>query len=253
MAIPHFQRIAILVVLAICQSSYSQNTQTVWLHEMNTQQMQTGWGKPGVNKSIDGNPLKVGGKNYEHGVGLHAPAFIRIALHKQALKFSAKAGIDQEDFNSGGSAEFMIDCDGKEKWHSGKLEHNDKARDVEVDLRGVSHLLLSITDAGDGTGRDHVDWLEAKIEYNGKKPETVSMDTFNPADQTIEFIKASKNKSKNVLWYNKPASKWLEALPLGNGRRFPKTAKTLTKQLMKRTRNILRASIPPVKKSCRTT
>src|SRR5258707_7914365 len=30
--------------------------------------------------------------------------------------------------------------------------------------------------------------------------------------------KAPLNSSRNQLWYNKPAERWLEALPVGNGR-----------------------------------
>ena len=32
------------------------------------------------------------------------------------------------------------------------------------------------------------------------------------------FIQAQKNENEWKLWYNQPATRWVEALPLGNGR-----------------------------------
>src|SRR5689334_5622468 len=45
-------------------------------------------------QSVAGKPLTIKGAVYAHGVGLHSGSTMTIDLHRQAEKFSAKAGVD---------------------------------------------------------------------------------------------------------------------------------------------------------------
>ena len=49
-----------------------QGAETLRLSSLDLSMMTTGWGQPHANRSIDGNPLSIAGKQYEHGVGTHA-------------------------------------------------------------------------------------------------------------------------------------------------------------------------------------
>jgi hypothetical protein len=53
------------------------------------------------------------------------------------------------------------------------MKAGDPAKEVNVSLDGLLYLDLIVSDAGDGSGYDHADWCEAKIEYRGTKPEPV--------------------------------------------------------------------------------
>lgn len=56
--------------------------------------LSSGWGKPQPGKSISGGPLKVGGTQYKHGVGTHAPSTLLLTLDGKATRFEASVGVD---------------------------------------------------------------------------------------------------------------------------------------------------------------
>ena len=135
--------------------------------------MTQGFGQPGIDRSVEGKPLSIGGKKFEHGVGSHAPSEMHFDLKGGSSRFSARVGIDEEDgaIRSDGSVEFFVEGDGKVLWQSGVMKGGMAAKEVTVDLKGVNKLTLRASDAGDGTGRDHADWAEAVFQVTGAKPE----------------------------------------------------------------------------------
>lgn len=62
----------------------------------------------------------------------------------------------------------------RQTFSSGVLKAGDTERKVDLDLRGVSTLIMRVNDAGDGITADHADWADARIEYTGAKPQTVN-------------------------------------------------------------------------------
>ena len=69
---------------------------SVWLDELRSERIQQGWGQPHARQSVEGNPLRIGGTEFERGIGTHSAASIRIALDGQANRFTAKVGVDDE-------------------------------------------------------------------------------------------------------------------------------------------------------------
>lgn len=55
-----------------------------------------GWGNVTVNKSIAGNALRIGDKEYADGIGTHAQSVIEYDIPEGYHTFSAKAGLDKE-------------------------------------------------------------------------------------------------------------------------------------------------------------
>ena len=51
-------------------------------------------GKPGMNKSTQDEPLRIGSKEYAYGIGTLAPSDIRFALNGKYDTFEASVGID---------------------------------------------------------------------------------------------------------------------------------------------------------------
>ncbi len=142
------------------------------------------WGEPQADKSVDGNPLTIGGKTYEKGLGTHAASAIWIDLKGDAERFTAYVGVDDEDNANGGTVEFRIVGDKRELWKSKVISSGMPAEKVEVDLKGVKTLQLLVSDGGDGIDHDHADWADAKIEYSGEPPVTIAVPPESTATTT---------------------------------------------------------------------
>ncbi|MCP5534296.1 MAG: alpha-galactosidase [Akkermansiaceae bacterium] len=131
---------------------------------------ESGWGETKADRSIDGNPLRIGGKTFEHGVGTHANGSMRLRLDGKASRFTAMVGVDDEVDGKAASIVFEVRGDGRTLWSSEVLGSDDAAVPVDLDIIGVSTLQLICNGGGDGVMFDHADWAEATITYSGKPP-----------------------------------------------------------------------------------
>ena len=127
------------------------------------------WGSPGINTSVAGKPLSIGGKSFTNGVGTHAESSVTITLYGAAKRFTAQVGVDDE-VGEKGTVEFSIIGDGKTLWTSGRMKGGEPAKSVDVDLAGRKRLTLLVEDSHDGNGSDHADWAQSTITYQGKAP-----------------------------------------------------------------------------------
>jgi alpha-galactosidase len=150
-------------------------TETVLLSSLDLGKVRQDWGQPQTDKSIDGRPLSIGGKKFEHGLGTHAVSTLYIDLKGGAQRFTAFVGID-DDVNKSpqSSAVFRVLGDGRELWKSDVMKAGHPPKKVDVNLKGMKLLLLMVGDADDGFAFDHADWADAKIEYTGDRPETIA-------------------------------------------------------------------------------
>ena len=130
-----------------------------------------GHGKLGINKSHDGKPLTVDGKQYERGLGAHANALFVYKIPDGAKRFVAIVGLDdekQDDPRS--SVTFELQGDVKEMGEppvtlarSPVLSSKTIrawAFDVELNSR-CKELRVVIGNAGDGFASDHADIVKA--------------------------------------------------------------------------------------------
>jgi alpha-galactosidase len=147
--------------------------ETFGLDTLQLEYVEQGWGDPHANQSVDGHPLFLDGKRFEHGLGTHANSILRIALGGKAERFTATVGVDDE-VGKQGSVVFKVTGDGKTLWESGVLHGGDPAKAVSVALDGVQKLVLSVGDGEDGINFDHADWADAKIVMKVGKPEAVA-------------------------------------------------------------------------------
>lgn len=154
----------------------AQAGQPVRLSSLDLTKIDQGWGSPGKDKSVDGNPLSIGGVKYPYGVGTHAVSEFRIKVNGNALRFTAKVGVDDE-VKDKGRVDFQVFGDGKRLWGSGEIEGGEKARDCSVDLKGVKELLLHVEDGEDGIDYDHADWADAVIVMKSGSAGPVSLAT----------------------------------------------------------------------------
>ena len=82
-------------------------------------------------------------------------------------RFQASVGVD-DAAGGPGTVVFHVVGDGKELWTSGVMKPNEKAKTIDLDLRGVKRLLLLVDDAGDGINFDHADWANARFTFHGR-------------------------------------------------------------------------------------
>jgi alpha-galactosidase len=120
---------------------------------------------------VDGNPLQIAGKKFERGLGTHADSLLYIELNGGSTRFNAQVGVDDE-VNRAGSVEFRILADGKPLFKSGMIKSGDAPKAVDVDVTGVSLLILAV-DSGDDMNYDHADWADAFFTVSGAAPKTV--------------------------------------------------------------------------------
>ncbi len=80
----------------------------VWLETLNLNNMSQDYGTPHRRKTVDNNPLTLGGVVYPHGVGTHAKSEIAIELKGGSNRFLAMVGLDDERKSSNGSVTFDV-------------------------------------------------------------------------------------------------------------------------------------------------
>jgi hypothetical protein len=141
----------------------------VHLTDLKPSKLSTGHGKPGTDRSCDGNPLTIAGRKYARGLGLHAPALARYTLKPTYRRFVAVAGLDDEEKpDKGGSVIFGVRIT-KEDGTT-----DEAARSPALAWDGLTHwhfdipipsaakrIDLVVEDAGDGIRCDHADWANA--------------------------------------------------------------------------------------------
>ena len=147
---------------------------TVGLTDLGTDHVRQDWGKPGVDRSVDGHPLSVGGQAFDHGLGTHAGSTLYLDLHGSAQRFTARVGVDDEvrDHPDVGRhpPAFAAVGDGKPLFRSGPMRVADAAKPVDVDLHGVKTLVLSVAPAAAEITDCHADWADATVTFDGAHP-----------------------------------------------------------------------------------
>ncbi len=168
-------RLLLALGIACALTAQIASAETVWLDQLDIRSAVQGWGDPQKNKSVEGNPLTIGGQTFKRGFGTHAESILHINLGGGAQKFTASVGVDDEvEKNPTSSVEFFIIGDSNILWHSGVMHAGDAAKECSVVLAGVKALTLKVGDAGDGMDHDHADWVDAKFETVSAKSFTAS-------------------------------------------------------------------------------
>lgn len=154
------------------------------------------WGRPGVNKSVEGHPLTIGGQTFTDGIGTHAHMRMVLMTDGNAQRLTAKVGFDDEIKNDGGAKnqriQFEVQGDGKTLWKSDLLAPGDAPVPVDVPLAGVKKLTLRIDTPHENT-YCHADWADAAIEYSGAKPEL-----YMPPPEKMEILTPKEREEPRI-------------------------------------------------------
>lgn len=164
-------------------ASQAAGAERVRLDQLDLTRIASGWNSLGVNRSIAGRALKVDGRTFPYGVGVHPPSRIAVETHGTATRFHAVVGVDDEIGPESGTVEFLVYGDGRVLWKSGLIRGRNPGMPVDVDLRGVRRVELIVTSAGrySESHQDHADWADAWFEYERKRPSTNSASRVPPS------------------------------------------------------------------------
>ncbi|HOX39523.1 MAG TPA: alpha-galactosidase [Candidatus Brocadiia bacterium] len=119
-----------------------------------------------IGKSCMETPIRIGSRNFAHGLGTHANSEIVIHVPLKARRFEAFCGIDNNYDTGGvrGSAVFSVEVAGKEVFRSSVQKGSDEARPVSVEIpAGTGRIVLKVDTTPDGPSHDQSDWADARF------------------------------------------------------------------------------------------
>ncbi|MFT4172997.1 MAG: NPCBM/NEW2 domain-containing protein [Rhodocyclaceae bacterium] len=125
-------------------------------------QIVQGWGDLRIDRSIEGNPLRIAGVTYPRGMGMHARASVTLIAPQQAHRLTGRVGMDDEA--TGGRARFDIRVDGKRVWSSAEMTPGMPAEAFDVDVGGARRVQLVVDPLG-SIDYDHADWVDMRFTF----------------------------------------------------------------------------------------
>jgi len=161
------------LALLLLSGSALASAQELPLSALDLTRMRQGFGSPQIDRSVEGRPLRIGGRSFGSGVGSHADSILRVELDGQARRFTAWVGVDDETAGRG-SVRFRVIVDHELAFDSGVLRGGEPAQRVDLALSGARSLLLLSDHGGDDIDYDHADWAEAGFEVGGEAPRAVA-------------------------------------------------------------------------------
>ncbi|MBM3457355.1 MAG: hypothetical protein FJX77_02300 [Armatimonadetes bacterium] len=112
--------------------------------------------------AVTGRTMRLSGRAYARGVGMHSRSDATYSLGSQYGTFAATIGIDDAAGDQG-SVVFRILGDEKLLYESPVLRGGAPPVEVKVDVRRVLLLRLEVDYADQGDSGDHADWAEARL------------------------------------------------------------------------------------------
>jgi dienelactone hydrolase len=114
------------------------------------------------DKGVEGKPIRIGGKQYARGLGVHANSKITFPLDGQYSSFHVVPGPDDAHK---GQIEMKILVDGKTRFASGLMSSRDTTarKPLAIPVSGAKTLSLIVTDGDGNRGGDHASWGDAYL------------------------------------------------------------------------------------------
>jgi alpha-galactosidase len=203
----------------------------IWVASLDLGKMRQDFGRPQVDKSIGQHPISIGKVAFGHGIGTHANSSLYLDLHNQAQRFSASVGVDDDAGSPSALVRFKIySGDNRLLWKSSEMKTDQAPESVDLDLRGVSTILLLASAGGGGINFDHCDWADAKITFTGKAPVAIDLPRPDPGILTPPAPATPRINGPEVFGV-RPNSPFLYTVPVSGKGPFVISAENLPGQL----------------------
>ncbi|MBN8821617.1 MULTISPECIES: NPCBM/NEW2 domain-containing protein [unclassified Spirosoma] len=220
----------LLLFLFVSIGAVAQTTRTVWLDDLEIQTYSEGLRPVKAKHNYQDDTLRTKGVRYSRGLGAQSPCVLAFALNKQAKRFSALVGPDDQG-NKDIALTFYVLGDGKVLFESREMRIGDAPVPVDVDLTGIRQLGLLVTDKVGGVGnkRTYCNWIDARVEmignaqiehvqYVGEKYILTPPSAKTPKINSAKIVGVTPNNP--FLYYiaatgNRPMTFSAESLPAG--------------------------------------
>jgi len=114
------------------------------------------------DRNVLGGRLRVGGRLFPKGLGVHSYSCLTYALAEPYEAFQAELALD-DAAGEGGSVRWRVYVDRQKRFESDVVRGQEAPVPVRIDLRGAKRLDL-IVDFADRTDQlDRADWLDARL------------------------------------------------------------------------------------------
>ena len=146
------------------------------LSSLDLGKMKQTFGTPRIYTQDDKKPMTIANKTFGYGVGTRIKSTLWIDLAGGADRFIANVGVDDDTTNIVffTKQNFKVIGDGKKLWESGPMDLGDPAKHIDINIKGVDTLVLTVVNAGDLSSYVQVDWAEARFIVSGKDPVAIS-------------------------------------------------------------------------------
>jgi hypothetical protein len=120
-----------------------------------------------ADRNVLGSRLRVGGRLFAKGLGMHSPSRITYDLDRPYRRFEAELAIDEEAADRGSVVFRVLVDDGRGAWSeratSEVIRGGAAPVPISVDLSGAKRLSLLVDYADRADELDHADWLNARL------------------------------------------------------------------------------------------
>jgi hypothetical protein len=113
------------------------------------------------DKSVTGQPLKLGSREFEKGIGVHARSSLTFAAERKYDALAATIGIDAGTQGKGDCV-FRVLGDGQ-PLYSRRMKASDAPHDLRLDIEGIEQVTLLVESGADLDLADHADWCDARF------------------------------------------------------------------------------------------
>jgi len=185
----------LLVVLFLMMPAVqAQETKKLWMDDLNIKAFSEGI--PGILPKTNqgGDPMRMQGKTYSHGVGVASTSILSFLLEGKATVFSATVGVDDLGVKMLPHF-FYVMGDGKILFESGEMKQGDQPKSFAVDLKGIQRMGMLVMVKDEGYTKVYANWADAQITMLG---DAIPKSTPNSGEKYILTPAASKTPRINT-------------------------------------------------------
>jgi alpha-galactosidase len=155
-----------LIFLAVPYMLHAQRVKKLWLDELPIKSYSQGIPAVVSKSNQGGGTIQIAGTKFEHGIGVASTSILSFQLSGNAKSFQALVGVDDEGSKTLGHRFFVVG-DKKILFESGLMHHGERAKMVDVDLRGINRLGLLVLVQDEGHTKVYSNWADACFEWKG--------------------------------------------------------------------------------------
>lgn len=115
-----------------------------------------------ADRNALGKPLRVAGRTFEHGLGVHSECTLRYALNGEYESFVTCFGLD-DDSGPYAAVDVEIRVDGRTRLERKGIGPGRLDGPTRIDLKGAQALELFVGFGANGAIQDRFDWIESGL------------------------------------------------------------------------------------------